>query len=218
MKKTKKFLHRKLYKDETGAVAVVEATIVFPVVIFILIILIVLGNVFYQQSRLDAMAIQAAERLSVYYTHPQFSSPEAMPTTTDPTQIALFPYRYWKSNNDVDASKIVKGKLQNWIDKSDTGMFTGMDIRKARIVECDIKGNIFYHTASVKLQYELSLFPLRLLGIDAKLPIMSTATETAAVDPAEVIRMTDLTVDLFDELDSNFDLRGKLNSALNSFK
>lgn len=214
MKKTKNFSHRKLYKDETGAVAVVEATIVFPVVIFILIILIVLGNVFYQQSRLDAMAIQAAEYLSAHYTHPQMNDAP----TTDPKQKNLYPYRYWESNENVSANTQAKMLLQKWISDSDTGMFTGMDISKTRITECSIDGNLFYHTASVKLQYQLSFFPLRLLGFDATLPIMSTATETAAVDPAELIRVTDLTVDLFDELDSNFDLRGKLNSALNLFK
>ena len=180
---------------------------------YILIILLVLGNVFYQQSRVDTMAVQAAEYLASRYTHPQLNDQK----TTEPKHIYLYPYRYWASNNSASANEQARILLQNWLDKSDTGAFTGMDISKTRILECTIEGSLLYHTASVKLEYRLSLFPLKLLGQDVELPLMRSATTTAATDPAELIRNVDFIMDLYDTLDSTFDFQSKLNSLLGFF-
>ena len=207
-------LYNKIKGDRRGAVAVVEATLVFPVVLFILVILLVLGNVFYQQSRLDTMTVQAAEYLASRYTHPQLNDP----TPTDPKGIYLYPYRYWASNKNATANDQARKLLENWLNNSDTGGFTGMDISKARIVECSIDGNLLYHTASVKLEYRLSLFPMKLLGLDIELPLMNAATKTAATDPAELIRNVDFMMDLYDTLNSAYDFQSKLSSMLNFFK
>ena len=42
-----------LLRDETGAVAIVEATFVFPIMFFVLFFIMMMGNIYYQQARID---------------------------------------------------------------------------------------------------------------------------------------------------------------------
>lgn len=42
-----------ILRDETGAVAIVEATFVFPIMFFVLFFIMMMGNIYYQQARID---------------------------------------------------------------------------------------------------------------------------------------------------------------------
>ena len=56
--------------NERGAVQVVEAALVYPIVIFVVAIFFFLGNLFYQQAKVDAITVRAAQKLAAYYTDP----------------------------------------------------------------------------------------------------------------------------------------------------
>ena len=45
-------------ENDRGAL-VVEATIVFPICLLIIILLLYLGNVYYQKSRIEAIVVEA---------------------------------------------------------------------------------------------------------------------------------------------------------------
>lgn len=84
-----------ILRDETGAVAIVEATFVFPIMFFVLFFIMMMGNIYYQQARIDDIvsryAIIGAEKV----TNPLRDNLEEGKTMiTDSEQVDAEPYRY----------------------------------------------------------------------------------------------------------------------------
>lgn len=178
-------------KDERGAVEIVEAALIYPFVFFVVILFIFLGNLFYQQSKVDAIAVRAAERLAVYYTNPLLRG-KGLPTSAE--TVRLDPYRYLFGSNDAETAveKFVDSELAN----SGSGAFMGMEINK-QSVDCEIDNKIVYQTAKVQIQYTVELVPLKLFG-GVSIVSCSVATATSAADPAEFIRNIDMILDYAD--------------------
>ena len=189
-------------KDERGAVPIVEAAIVFPVVFFVVILFIVFGNFLYQQSRVDAVAVRAANYLARVYSHPIIEN-GAIPDST--TSFKVKPYRYLVGNDDAVS------KANSFIDKNmkeiGQGFFLGMDPKSAT-KSCSVKNYVVYHVAQVQINYTINLFPLKFFdGISIQK--CSVATSTAAVDAAEFMRNIDMIGDLAEE----YDIAEKLESV-----
>lgn len=176
-------------KKEDGAVQIVEAAVVFPIAIFVVILFIFLGNLFYQQAKVDAISVRAAEYLGRVYTHPLLRDGSTLPT--DSSQIDVQPYRY------LFGSENAESKAQEFINrelgKAGTGLFSGMDIR-GNIKHCEIKNYVVYQITTVEIEYTVNLIPLKLFG-GISIIKSSCATSTCASDPAEFIRNVDMILD-----------------------
>ncbi len=180
------------FHNERGAVEVVEAAFVFPVVLFVVILLIFLGNFFYQQAKMDAIAVRGAQYLATAYTNPLLME-ESIPT--DSTQVNVKPYRYLFG--DAEVEEAAKEYIEGLIKTAGTGFFSGME-PKGSVKTCKINNYIVYQTAEVKLEYSIELLPLRFFDIPALLRT-SNATVTAATDAAEFIRNVDMLMDYREE-------------------
>lgn len=195
-------------KEEKGAVEVVEAALVFPIVIFVVIIFIMFGNLLYQQAKMDAIAVRGAEYLAAVYTNPLLAE-DALPTNT--RDVNVRPYRYLSGGTEAE------GQTRDYINKlqqgTDKGYFSGMEMQGFHIAKCDIKNYVFYQTAQVQLEYTIQLIPMKLLG-GLELFRCSNATVTAASDSAEFIRNIDMIMDYSE----SFGLTGKIRSAVQRFK
>ena len=176
------------FKKEYGAVEVVEAAFVFPIVIFVVILLIYLGNLFYQQAKVDAIATRGAELLVAYYTNPMLTK-DSIPKKS--TEINVKPYRYLLG--DADAEGKVKKYIQDQLKKTGDGLIAGMKL-DAKVNTCEVKNYVLYQTAAVEIQYSIQLAPMQFFG-DSGLYRLSTATVTAAADPDEFIRNVDMVMD-----------------------
>lgn len=176
-------------KDEKGAVMIVEAAIVYPIVLFVVVIFIFLGNLFYQQAKVDAIAVRTAEYLARMYTHPLLQNGSKLPT--DSTQIDVQPYRYLFGSDDA------KSKTEDFMNrelrKTGTGLFSEMEIRPL-VTSCEIENYVVYQKITVEIEYSVNLIPLKLFG---GVPIVRTKCVSAATasDPAEFIRNIDMILD-----------------------
>lgn len=182
-------MHWKKLKKETGAVDIVEATIVFPIVIFVVILFIFLGNLFYQQAKVDAIAVRGAEYLARLYTHPTLLDNQTIPT--DSTQVDIRPYRYLFGGGEAESK--AKDFMTKELGKSGSGFFSGMGIHGG-VKTCSIKNYVVYQMATVEIEYTVNLLPLKLFG---GVPVVrsSCATAMSATDPAEFIRNVDMIMD-----------------------
>jgi len=194
-------------KNEKGAVPIVEAALVFPIVIFVVLILIFYGNMLYQQSKVDAIAVRGAEYLAAMYTNPILQE-DAIPTNS--TEVDVKPYRYILG--DAEAETKAKDYIRELLGKTGTGFFKNMEMDWT-IKTCKIKNYVVYQTACVEIEYSIKLLPMRLLG-GAEMFKCSNATVTAATDPAEFIRNIDMIMDYSEQ----FGLTDKIESMVGAFK
>lgn len=199
---------KKKRNEEKGAVEIVEAALVFPIVIFVVILLIFVGNLLYQQAKIDAIAVRGAEYLAAVYTNPLLAK-DSLPTDT--RDVDVKPYRYLSSG--AEAEKLAKEYINKLEQNTDKGYFSGMETQGFRIVTCDIKNYVFYQTAEVQLEYSIQLLPMKLLR-GVTLFRCSNATVTAASDSAEFIRNVDMIMDYSE----SFGLTDKIKTMVQSFK
>lgn len=200
-----KNIKRKL-KDENGAVEVVEATFVFPIVIFVVILFMMFGNMLYQQAKMDAIAVRGAEYLATIYTNPILEK-DSIPT--DSTQVNVKPYRYLFG--DEDAEDKAKDFIRKEIKKTGTGLFSGMEMT-ANIKTCEIKNYVVYQTAQVEIEYSIELLPMKLFDSPSMFRC-TNATVTAATDSSEFIRNVDMIMDYSEE----FGLTQKIKEFVGAF-
>jgi len=196
----------KKIKEEKGAVEVVEAAFVFPIVIFVVILFMMFGNMLYQQAKMDAIAVRGAEYLATIYTNPILSQ-DAIPTNS--TQVDVKPYRYLFG--DGGAEDKAKEFIRKEIDKTGTGLFSGMEMN-ANIKTCQIKNFVVYQTAQVEIEYSIELIPMKLFDSPSMFRC-SNATVTAATDSAEFIRNIDMIMDYSEE----FGLTQKIRDFVGAF-
>lgn len=194
-------------KSEHGAVEIIEAALVFPIVIFVVIILIFYGNMLYQQSKMDAIAVRGAEYLAVMYTNPILREDEIPKNSTE---VDARPYRYILGDEKAEAE--AKKYVMKLLEATGTGFFKDMEMN-GRIKTCRIKNYVVYQTACVEIEYTIKLLPIKLLdGVEVFK--CSNATVTAATDPAEFIRNVDMILDYSEE----FGLTDKIRSMVDAFK
>lgn len=192
--------------NEEGAVEVVEAAFVFPIVMFVVVLLIFLGNFFYQQAKMDAIAVRGAQYLAAIYANPLLME-GSIPT--DSTKIEIKPYRYLLGDKDAEAK--AKEYMENLMKAAGTGLFSGME-PKGTVKTCKINNYVVYQTAAVELEYSIELMPMRFFD-SPSLFRTSNATVTAAVDAAEFVRNVDMIMDYSKE----YGLTDKIQEFVGAF-
>lgn len=196
----------KFLKNEKGAVEVVEAALVFPIVIFVVILLIFLGNLLYQQAKMDAIAVRGAEYLAAIYTNPILAEGEI---PTDSTSVNTKPYRYLLGDSEAEIQ--AKEFMTQLMNKTGTGLFSGMEM-SGTIKKCKINNYVVYQTASVEIEYSIKLLPIKLFD-GPTLFKCSNATVSAATDSAEFIRNVDMILDYNEE----YHLTDKIKQLVGAF-
>jgi len=205
MRKKVKKITRDMH-NESGMV-IVEAAIVFPVMFFVLFFIIFIGNVFYEQAKIDRIVLTAATKGAKYAADPFLWDMDHEGTVlTEVKGMDIEPYRYILGGIfDGEIGKI-EDKLSKEV-KDQIGnkglMFFGNT--KTTILGTDNKNKItefhtkvLYSTFVVQVNYEITL-PIRFLG-DSKPTIarLSSRAEVAVNDAPEFIRNVDMAVDLLE--------------------
>ena len=199
-------IDRKDVRCERGAVEVVEAAFVFPIVMFVVVLLIFLGNFFYQQAKMDAIAVRGAEYLAAIYTNPLLVE-EHIPT--DSTSVDVKPYRYLFG--DQEAEEEARKYMEELMKSAGTGLFSGMD-PTGSIKTCKINNYVVYQTAAVEIEYSIELLPMRLFDLPPLIK-SSNATVMAATDSAEFIRNIDMIMDYSEQ----YGLTDKIEEFVGAF-
>jgi len=182
---------KRAFKANKGAVPVVEASFVFPVVIFVLAFLLLLGNAYYQKARVEAEVMRAAQDGAAFTAAPLLetvSTSGSVPAFSDKTAGAARPYRYLFGNDG--ATTAAKSRLNLYLNSMGSGMFSGMELR-SKFVDMNYKNSLVYPTVSVDVTFEV-VVPIRLLGMDAPLALpMKSHAEVPVSDMPELMRNLD---------------------------
>lgn len=191
---------RERWKQTRGAV-IMEATIVYPVMFFVIFFMLFMGNMFCIRAGIDSLVTQEALTSAAYYADPKlesYSEKEKIPTTlSEAGHVTKNLYRYLDIF-DIGGSQSAQSTNLKENIGSYTGYFTGMNPDRIEIVSHKVNNYIIYQTYEVEVKYYLN-FPWKFIFHDEKYDIAMTArAEVPVTDSAEFIRNVDLAVDILE--------------------
>ncbi len=177
-------------KKDKGAVMIVEATIVFPIMFFIIFLIILYGNIMYQKSKIDNYVSQYAQWGAQRCADPLYLDVYKKGKVTEDTgSLKVKPYRHFGSMGEVITD--VESKVQAKV--ADCGFFEGMQPKGLR-VNADFNNYILYSTFDVEAKYHIE-FPITFLGEKIKLSTMSAFESAPVSDPADFINNINMAKD-----------------------
>ena len=207
----------KFLKDEKGAVAVIEAALVYPVVIFTVVTLIYMGMYIYDASLLNDRARIAAETAAKTVTFTGYEelgdvystleldpkSPAPDRTHVDKYYSESSPYRYFVNGKADDrfAAKVC--------DYASDGLFRGTGVT----CTVDVNRRLFDREVVVTVEKSVSLPGiLRLSGVKTGGKMTATASAVTS-DPAEFVRNTDLVMEAATVIGNKTGINSKLSGV-----
>jgi len=203
-----------ILKDEKGSVQVIEAALVYPVVIFTVVTLIYMGMYIFDASLLNDRARMAAVTAAKTVTFTGYdelgdvySSLELDPKAPAPDRAHVdkyysesSPYRYFVNGKADDrfAAKVC--------DYASDGLFRGTGVT----CTVDVRRKLFDREVVVTVEKNVSLPGiLRLSGVRTGRKMTATASAVTS-DPAEFVRNTDLAMDAASFIGNKTGINGKL--------
>ena len=207
MKIVKNRIKKKL-KEDRGLV-IIEAVIVFPIMFFVLFFIIFIGNMFYEQAKIDAIVMRNAVEGAECVTSPLLQgAKEAIyngsSLTCSSRDVKVEPYRYvpiFGGGNIKATEDRISENVKNEINDSGLVLFAN---QKVNILGSDnpkiamYDGGLLTSTFVVQVNYEIK-FPIRFFGDSSPTIVkLSSRSEVATVDCPEFIRNVDMVVDLLD--------------------
>ncbi len=213
----------KALKDDRGYVFI-EASIVYPIMFFIIVFLIYMGNMFLLRARIDSAVASEAIRYANYFSNPYVKELKkndyAVSNTAKDTTLTDDLYRYlYKQGSYADETDLTKLKERI----SDIGLFNNISPSNISITE-GVNNYVFYQTYTVQATYELK-FPIKFIFMDENWVLKMSAREEAPVtDQSEFIRNIDMAVDYIERTEGGNQaieqfsrLKSKFDEFLNNF-
>lgn len=194
--------------EERGAL-IVEATIVFPIMFFIILFLIYFGNVFYLRSQVDAIVAESAIKAASYCVDPLMAKVEGgtVPATMEDVQ----PYHSIFGSAQTDS---VREEMVNKLNRIGTGYFAGMNLRNIVVDQFKYNRGLVTSTFSVDVSYRIQ-FPIRFMGSDRPTVLkIHSQTTVPVTDTPEFIQNVDMAMDFFD----SSGMSEKLNKMVSQVK
>lgn len=204
-----------LTKNERGVATVMEAIIIFPIMILVIVFLIYLGNGVYQTSKVSAAvaryAVEGAQMCTDPYYYDVQKSNDAVPSSFS---AGVQPYRYILQT-DKGHIETVKRDMEKKLEDSinSHGFFLGMK-PKISYKEISYNNHVVYSTFSVEVRYSI-VMGVKLFGEhDFRILKSSAYSEVAVNDPAEFIRNTNMVIDLIQKTETGSAITQKISEAM----
>lgn len=208
-------------KQDSGAVQIVEAAFVFPVMFLILFFLIYMGNAHFIKAQIESVVETQAIRGAAFCADPILQSIRENDRVPDLKDLEVQPYRYlFGGMNDVEdfiGEEVVK-EITGQTQSAFSNMSPNLKTHKDDIAK--FHNYLVYSTFSVEVKYQIEL-PIRFLGAETP-PILTiqTRAEVPVSDTAEFIRNTDMVIDLFVDTKLGQGISqafGKINDFITNF-
>ena len=212
-------IKEKLNKED-GAVQIVEAAFVFPIMFIILFFLIYMGNAYYVRAQVEAIVVDKAIAGANYCTDPILQTIKDDGVIPKLSELELDPYRYFSGMNGVEEK--ISREVEEAIEGSSVSLFRNMEpVVKTRRADISKYNNyVLYSTFSVEVRCEVE-FPIKFLGRSTpNLLVITSRSEIAVNDTAEFIRNTDMVIDYFEDSKLGQSIKGvfdKINDFLDTF-
>lgn len=196
IEKWKQRFARRVLKREKGSV-VIEAAFVYPIMFFVLLFLLYMGNMFYLKARIDSTVAGEAMRCAANYADPNMEQySQAIPTTTAGKTVTEELYRYVNildvggyGTADTTDENNLRAKI------SEGGFYDRMVPYEVTINSHKVNNYVIYQTYEVEVSYKIK-FPIRFIFDDDIVFLeMTSRSEVPVTDTAEFIRAVDMAVD-----------------------
>ena len=213
---------RKKLNCESGAVQIVEATFVFPVMFLILFFLVYMGNAYYVKAQVESVVETYALQGAGYCADPVLEYMNQhdgkLPSLSS---LDVEPYRYIFCGMDDIESQIGNSVAQE-IGENTSIFFKNMspNLKTPSAQIASFNNYVLYSTFSVEVTYTVT-FPIKFMGAEAP-PVLSICSraEVAVNDTTEFIRNTDMAIDFISQTkigQTISDIFGKVNDFISSF-
>lgn len=194
----------------------VEATIVFPVMVLVIFLMLFAGNAYFQECRVDAIVTEVALEAAARCGDPYLEKVEAGNSVDALYGQSIYPYRYLLSGEMRQVQATMQSSATDRISKLGTGLFSGMNPTKPKVT-ASVHNYFLYTTFSLEADYSIKM-PIRLLFAKDNIRLdYSSQAEFPVADSAEFIRNVDLVEDYFERTGvqkSIDDAKNKLKKAV----
>lgn len=219
MKNITKDIKAKL-KNERGAYTIVEATIVFPVMFFVLFFIVFIGNMYYEQAKMDDCVMRYAIKGAQCCQDPllyDMAASGSIPTNVKAVKIE--PYRYLLGGMD-SIEKRISNEMKAEIDAKNLTFFSNMS-PKVTSKSAKYNNYLVYSTFTCQLNYTITL-PIRFWDDSTfQMVRFNSRAEVSVSDTPDFIRNVDFVVDLLDRTKAGATIKSvfeKINSFILKFK
>lgn len=178
-------------RTDKGAVTIVEATFIFPIMFFVLFFLLFYGNAWYTKGNADAVVSKYAIEAAAEISDPMLvdiTETNAVSTENYTSQ----PYRYLLNGYGNRIVNKYKEKIEKDIDFA--GFFSSMS---PEVTNCSGKYNNYflYQTVQYEVSYDIKI-PIRMIFFESPTIIkFVSADEVPVCDSSELILNTNMVVD-----------------------
>ncbi len=111
-------------KRETGAVQIIEAAFVFPIMFIILFFLIYMGNAYYIRAQIEAIVVEKTIEGANYCTDPLLETIKNDGVIPKLSDLDLDPYRYFSGMDGVEEK--ISREVEEAIEGSSVSLFRYM--------------------------------------------------------------------------------------------
>jgi len=214
-------IDKKKMKSENGAVQIIEAAFVFPIMFIVLFFLIYMGNAYYIKAQIEAVAEVYAIEGASYCADPILETLKKTGNVPSLDALKTEPYRYlFGGMNEIESQ--IGSEVEAEIEGKILSLFDNMR-PKLKTSSADIakfNNYVVYSTFSVTISYVIE-FPIKYLGADAPVILMiNSRAEVPVSDTAEFIRNVDMVIDIFHGTklgQSISDVFSKVNGFISNF-
>lgn len=175
-------------KDQRGAVVIIEATFVFPIMFFVIFIMLMSCEAYYQYARVESACMTAAIRGAARCENPMLEEVQNTgKVPTSPSAVKVRPYRYIFTSEAKNIAGQLEKELRNQINGMNSLAFNGIKPSNVHVTVTP-KMNIFVSSFQVDCSFQIKL-PIRMIFSNDDLAYKYSISMSEPVgDPAEFIR------------------------------
>lgn len=207
-----------IIKSENGIVPIFEATIVFPIMFFVIIFMFLMGNVYMSKSYVDAVVHKEAVKIAAKCADPNLEETLKNEKLNN-TKLKNMPYRYIFQGqiNDVinSSKKEIRSIATNDFNSFFPGMAPSMENDNIKI---KFENNLINYDLSVTADYKITL-PFRFIFADDVMYFDYTAYANVPVtDSPELIRNVEMIIDYIQQTGLDKKVENVTNKIKGLFK
>lgn len=187
-----------LLSEEKGAMTIIEAAFVFPIMLFIVFFMIMAGEAYYQFARVEktvtCYAIAAAARCENPMLEYVQNHGNTVPDS--PSAVEVRPYRYILTGEAKKIASKAESDMRKEVKAMQPLLFRGMN---PQITSSSVKADMGLLSSAVtaRCDFEVAL-PIRMIFTGQELKFRYSIQVSEPVgDPAELIRNVSLVTDYF---------------------
>ncbi len=201
--------------NEGGAMTIVEAAFVFPITIIVVLLMIMVGEAYFQRSRVEYEVSHAAISGAARCENPMLSyiqkNSNSVPKGTSDAKV--IPYRYIFTGNAKTIGDDVAEDLRSTIDSMKPLMFRFMKPTNVS-VKVEPRLNVLVSAIKVDCEFDIKL-PIRMIFSKENFKLhYRISTYEPIGDPAEFVRNVSTVQDLIEKSKIASGIFGKVKAAL----